>query len=191
MVRSWEKRDVVEMNTVSAVQKMLGRTASSKKMVPSARNSGGYGVSDHVCMEELPHPARNLTVSRVVIMVFTFLFSSLWRGWELCMLRLGYKLLLMATTCLSGLCLRKGCRRKELLGFVVYMCSRIGDGKGPAMNDGRRHCNCEVDFAVVVVVPHDCVIIKCFRICWFCMLGELRVMAPAELITAIHCIDLC
>ncbi|KAG0613955.1 hypothetical protein M758_6G140600 [Ceratodon purpureus] len=57
------------MNTVSAVQKMLGRMGSLKKMAPSGRGSGNYGVSDHVCMEELPHPARNLTVSRVVIMV--------------------------------------------------------------------------------------------------------------------------
>lgn len=54
-----------KMNTVSAVQTMFGRKVSS-----AARSNSTYGaLSDHAFMEELPHPARNLTVSRVVIMV--------------------------------------------------------------------------------------------------------------------------
>lgn len=41
------------------------------------RNSNSnYGVSDHFSMEELPHPARNLTASRVVIMVFNLTLSK-------------------------------------------------------------------------------------------------------------------
>jgi len=55
------------MNTVSAVQRMLGRTTPKK--MPASRSTSSYGLSDLACMEELPHPARNLTVSRVVIMV--------------------------------------------------------------------------------------------------------------------------
>nr|PNR59975.1 hypothetical protein PHYPA_002767 [Physcomitrium patens] len=54
------------MTAVFAVQRMLGR--KTKKMT-SSRSNSSCGVSDHLCMEELPHPARNLTVSRVVIMV--------------------------------------------------------------------------------------------------------------------------
>lgn len=66
---------------MSAVQKMLGRTTLKK--MSSSKSSNSYGVSDHVCMEEeLPHPARNLTVSRVVIMVFFLTLSIAWCVWE-------------------------------------------------------------------------------------------------------------
>lgn len=64
---------------VAAVTKML-RSAflrKKKKMMPSSsQGSGAHGVSDsHLAMEELPHPSRNLTVSRVVIMVYLFLMN--------------------------------------------------------------------------------------------------------------------
>lgn len=46
-----------------------------KKMPSSSQSSGAHGVSDyHLAMEEeLPHPSRNLTVSRVVIMVYIYI----------------------------------------------------------------------------------------------------------------------
>lgn len=70
------------ITVVAAVTKML-RSAflrKKKKMPSSSQSSGAHGVSDsHLAMEELPHPSRNLTVSRVVIMVCTYdSFSSFW-----------------------------------------------------------------------------------------------------------------
>jgi hypothetical protein len=49
-----------------------------KKMPSSSQSSGAHGVSDyHLAMEEeLPHPSRNLTVSRVVIMVYICIIST-------------------------------------------------------------------------------------------------------------------
>lgn len=87
------ERNPRKMNTVSAVQTMFGRKVSS-----GARSNPTYGaLSDHAFMEELPHPARNLTVSRVVIMVrllAVVLFincskerrsSHVWKSGVLCM----------------------------------------------------------------------------------------------------------
>ncbi|KAG0588710.1 hypothetical protein KC19_2G263600 [Ceratodon purpureus] len=58
------------MDRVAAVRKVLGRT---NRMATPRRSSSStnlsYGVSDPFSMVELPHPERNLTVSRVVIMV--------------------------------------------------------------------------------------------------------------------------
>ena len=113
------------MNAVSAVQKMLGRTSSLSKNMASSRTSS-YGVSDHVSMEEeLPHPARNLTVSRVVIMVLILLLALTWpkcRDWKLCMfrVRLGYELLQMVTVSLSRLSLGK--EQREAASRIFFLC---------------------------------------------------------------------
>uniref|UniRef100_A0A7I4AAM3 Uncharacterized protein n=1 Tax=Physcomitrium patens TaxID=3218 RepID=A0A7I4AAM3_PHYPA len=58
----------MDMNTEDVFEKMLGETKKMATSTPRNSNSN-YGVSDHFSMEELPHPARNLTASRVVIMV--------------------------------------------------------------------------------------------------------------------------
>jgi hypothetical protein len=63
------------MNTAAAVRKVLGRTTRMNSS-RSSSSSSSYGVSDHLSMEELPHPARNLTVSRVVIMVISLTLLS-------------------------------------------------------------------------------------------------------------------
>ena len=64
----------MEMNAVAAVWTVLERT---KRMASSrSSSSSSFGGSDNSSIEELPYPTRNLTVSRVVIMVISLTQDS-------------------------------------------------------------------------------------------------------------------